>query len=73
MKKYICIKQYSSQIIIGNCYNIEIDENRFCKIANYWFSKYNKDNDFSPLLSDYFISESELRKNKLNNLKNIII
>lgn len=69
MKKYLCISQYGSQFIIGNLYNSEIYDDRYCKIKDIWFVIHSEDEDFAPLLSDFFISLSECRKMKLKKIE----
>lgn len=72
VKKFICIKKYSDDFIVGKCYNCIAIIQRYYIINNKWFNG-NKNNDFVPQLDEYFISESKYRKNKLINLNNLNI
>lgn len=69
MKKLICIKYYSSDYVVGDCYNANTLGDRYVKINNNWFCTLKKDADFGPILSDYFITISEYRKMKLKNIE----
>jgi len=70
--KYLCKKTYSKDIIIGKFYDCVILTNsKMIQINSLLFLTDDNNLYCSPKINDYFYSEKEIRKIKLEILCNI--
>jgi hypothetical protein len=77
--KVFCKKEFNSEFIKGKYYEVylETDDSYWLfgpngkNIRNFKKDNYEKHDEFILKFSEYFFTNQELRKEKLNNLKHI--